>query len=519
MAKLLDRMRNAFLPARDTAKPFKEQGVAGYVVMGGVIQSPETNHQLIGPQRYRTAADLISNISIIAASLRYSLNLMARPAWKCDPPNDTAEAKAAAEFMEEVLQGTDTNWTRIVRRSAMYRFHGFGISEWVAKKRDDGKIGVQSIEQRPQHTIERWDIDENGGVKGVWQRDPITSRELYLPRAKLIYLVDDMLTDRPDGMGAFRHLVEPANRLKRYLKLEGMGFQRDLTGIPIGRVPLHKINDLVQTGKITQEQADAMIEGIRDFVSLESKTDTTGLILDSKTYLTKTDSGENVSAIAEWGIELLTGEQSSLDKLGEAIRRLEFDMALIMGTSSLLTGREGQGSRALSEDQSRNLYLTVNSTLGDMAEAMTRDLVDPIWAMNGLSDDVKPKLKVEDAAFKDVEQIANVLSKMAAAGAILAPDDPAINDLRNLLGVSEAEPMDAEQLALLRGKPLEKPGEEEDDKGGGGPPGGPKSGGGRARKYGPAQPRHPKGTPDIDMDASARARGVPTVRHPADSAD
>src|SRR5205085_11707582 len=131
-------------------------------------------------------------------------------------------------------------------------------------------------------------------------------------------------------------------------------------------------------------------------------------------------------------------EQSSIQQLGEAIRRIEFEMALIMGTSSMLTGREGQGSRALSEDQSRNLYLMVNATLDDMVESFGRDLVDPIWAMNGLSDDLKPKLKHEDASFKDVAGIAKMLADMAQAGAILAPDDPAINDLRNLAGISEA---------------------------------------------------------------------------------
>jgi hypothetical protein len=46
-----------------------------------------------------------------------------------------------------------------------------------------------------------------------------------------------------------------------------------------------------------------------------------------------------------------------------------------------------------------------------------------------------------------------VLRDMSAAGAMLAPDDPAINDIRTLVGVSEAEPMSLEELALVRGDP------------------------------------------------------------------
>jgi phage portal protein BeeE len=70
--------------------------------------------------------------------------------------------------------------------------------------------------------------------------------------------------------------------------------------------------------------------------------------------------------------------------------RLDFDMALIMGTSPMLVGREGEGSRALSEDQSRNLYLMVNATLDDMVESYQRDVVDRVWAMNGLAEELKP---------------------------------------------------------------------------------------------------------------------------------
>lgn len=447
MASLIDRL-TGFLPARQPAKPFSEQGVGGFVIMGGYVVQNESNAALLGRNRWRTAADILSNISIIAAALRYTLNLTAKPAWKVNPPNDSGEAKAAQEFVEAVL--ADLPMTSIVRRSGLYRYHGFGISEWVAEKRDDGKIGIASIEQRPQHTIEKWDIDQNGGVLGVWQRDPITARDIYLPRPKLIYLVDDTLTDRPDGMGWFRHLVEPSQRLKNYLKLESLGFQRDLTGIPIGRAPLQKINQLVIDKKITQDQATQMIEGLKQFCRLEMKNEHTGLVLDSNTYRGKTADGETVSGVAEWGMELLTGSQSSIQALGEAVRRIEFEMATIMGCGSLLTGREGQGSRALSEDQSRNLYLSVNSSLDDMTETFQRDLIEPLWAMNGLDDALMPNLEHEDASFKDVAAIAKALSDMAAAGAVLAPDDPAINDVRELLGISEAKELSPEELALLR---------------------------------------------------------------------
>lgn len=452
MASFADRVRG-FLGVRDTVKPMREQGTSGFAVYGGYIVKPEQNSDLLGQQRYRTASDLLANISIIAASLRYTLNLISRPKWKFDPPDDSAEAKAVSEFYDDVFENIDSGWTRIVRRSGMYRYHGFGVNEWVTKKRDDGKIGFASIESRPQHTIEKWDIDENGGILGVTQRDPQDGHERYLPRGKLLYLVDDTLTDSPDGMGWFRHLAEPAKRLKSYLEIEGFGFERDLAGIPVGRMPLEEINQMVLDGKITEADKSRMVNSLMEFVSLKRKDNKTGLVTDSKTYDGKTDTGQTITPVPKWGIELIQGTQNSIQELGQAIERLEFEMALIMGTESMLIGRTGQGSRALSEDKSRNLYLTANGTLTDMAEAVNIDLIPIIGRMNGIPEKLWPRAMVEDVAFKDAETIAKTLAEMAQAGAVLAPDDPAINDLRNLLGISEAEPMDVGMLNALQGKP------------------------------------------------------------------
>jgi hypothetical protein len=458
--------------------PYSEAGVGGAVVYGGYLQSPPGavyKPELSGSLRWRKATHLLADVSIIAASLRFTLNLMARPSWKAEPPSDKPEAKAAAEFAESILHGTDTSWSRIVRRSGTYRYHGFGFHEWTAIRRDDGMIGIKSIEPRPQHTIARWERDANGSVTGVWQRNPQNGQEIFLPREKVVYLVDDMLTDSPEGLGWYRHLIDPANALLRYLKLEKSGFNRDLVGIPVGRAPISAINALIGKKMIpdgkggerlfTKADAEEMIRGIAEFVSLKAKEPDTGITLDSQPFTGKTADGTTVSTALQWGLELLTGTPTSIDALGKAIGRLTWDMALIMGTQSLLIGREGAGSLALSADASRNLALNINSATGDMAEAYDRDLIGPAWALNGLDPALRPKLRVEDAAFKDIEQIAKMLADMSSAGAIMAPDDPAIDDLRDLAGISRQPEMTPERMGMLMGTPDDAttPGDPNDD--------------------------------------------------------
>ena len=424
------------------SEAFKEKGKMGVAVWGGYIDSGETNQKVTGSTRYRTAADTLANISVVAASVRYFLNLLANPQWRVMPADDTQRAKDAAEFVESVMDQVESSWTRIVRRSGMYRYHGFGFQEWTAMKRPDGRIGIKDIEVRAQHTIEKWDVTDNGTVKGVWQRSPQDGTEVYLPRNKLIYLRDDTLTDSPEGMGWFRHLVEPSERLKEYLTLEKVGFERDLAGVPVGRAPITALNRAVMAGTLSKADADTMLEGLKNFVRMEVKKQNTGIVLDSQPFENQSSDGVQAASVAQWGVDLLTSDAGNIAQLNDAIHRISVEMARVIGTEILFIGSDGKGSMALSKDKSNNLFLNVNGTLDEMTEMFTRDLIRPLWALNGFDEEVMPRFTHEDIAVRDAEQISITLRNMAGAGAVLGPDDPAINDLRDMLGISRALPFE-----------------------------------------------------------------------------
>lgn len=437
MANAISRFWNAVSTGPKRVNSFRESGVSGTPVYRGYISPSEKNADLLGSNRYRTAADILTNVSIVASGIRYFLNLVSDPAWRVEAVDDTPAAIEAKDFVEDVIFNMETSWSRIVRRSGMYRYHGFGISEWTAERRDDGRIGIKDIEPRPQHTIERWGTDETGAVTGVWQRSPQDGTEIWLPRSKIVYLVDDMMTDSPEGLGWFRALVGPAQRTNRLLELETIGFERNFAGTPVGRAPIGELQKLEKDGEIPVGAADTAIAAMDRFVEMQAKKPTTGITLDSAPYLATTQDGMTPSAALKWGIDLLKGEMTGVEQLQVGIDRGFHEMARIIGVESMLVGSEGVGSLALSKDKSNNLYIVVNSTLRDMAEAYDRDVIDAIWWLNGFPDELRPKLKTEDVAFKDVEQIAATLRDMAAAGATLSADDPAINDLRALAGISQ----------------------------------------------------------------------------------
>ncbi|PYE89600.1 phage portal protein family protein [Phyllobacterium leguminum] len=427
--------------------PYQEAGVSGTAVYGGFVQNAERNPVVAGYRRYETFSDIMINTSIVAAGMRYFLGLATEPKWTIVPAADLPDgqssdaAKEAAEFVELVRHDIGTSWHRIVRRSGMYRFYGYAIQEWQASKREDGLIGIANIEARPQHTIWQWDIDPvSGQVKGVVQRSPQTGELFCIPRWKLIYLVDDTLSDSPEGLGLLRQVAEPAERLKEYLKIEGIGFDRDLRGTPIGRAPIAELEDIKRTNPQDEklgQNIDAAIAAMRSFVQTQAKDVNTGLLLDSTPFKNIQADGHSWSSSLRWGLELLQGNSTGIEHLGESIERTNFEIARVLGVETLMIG-QSSGSRALSEDKSRNLYIQVNGMLVDMAEVFNRDLIGSLWTLNGFDNRLKPRFRPSEVSFISVEQVAATLRDMATAGHVLAADDPAIDFVRELLGAPHA---------------------------------------------------------------------------------
>jgi predicted ABC-type ATPase len=453
-------------------------GSSGTAVFGGYVQQREKSSQWVGYQRYVTIADMAVNASIVAAGVHYFVNLLARPSWEVEPADESAEAEAAAELVEECLHGLTQPWSRVVRRAATFRFYGFGVQEWTAKRREDGRVGLASIEPRPQHTIERWAVGPSGAVEGVWQRHPETGAEQGIPRRKLLYLVDDTLSDSPEGVGIFRHLAEPWERLKVYFDLEKRAFERDLRGTPVGRVPYTLLRDAVKDGAISAEDAASITRAMEDFVKLQVKRSDTAITLDSIPYYSQAADGAKVAGTPQWGLELLQGGAAGMGEVAAAITRTQTEMARVLTAEHLMMG-ESSGNRALSEDKSRALYLVSNAVLGDIVAGVNHDVVPNICLLNNIPEKYYPRCVAEDVAFQSAEMVASTLAKMAQAGAVLAPDDPVVADVRALMGVAEPLPVPPELAGFPGGKPPPSAGAPEIDPETGEP----------IAKFDPSQPR------------------------------
>jgi hypothetical protein len=423
----------------------------------GGEDSPFVN--LMGPERYAVFETNVRDFSIIAAGVRRFLNLIASAEWTVNPPdglnaNEAPIAQGYADAAYDMLFGMTTSWSTVVRKAALFRFVGFVIMEWTAKRLPDGTIGLKDIEMRPQRSIVRWVRDGGGTVEAVVQQVPGRA-EVTIPIGKCVYAVDNTLTEHPEGQGLFHHLAKSAHRLQQFLDLEKIGFETDLKGIPVARGPLGELQAAVNAKPEGPERVEAeakrlrMIQPLRDFVEKHVRSKKSGMLLPSDTFKeVDADGKTKPSSVPKWAVELLTGDASSFAEMAAAITRMNHDMARVLGQEDLMLGENGGGSLALGKSKTGTFYVTVTSTLSELVEVFDRDIMAPIAELNGWPDELRPQLAVSRVGDQDIAELTQALNDMASAGAVLALDDPAINEVRDMLGLSHAPEMDPADASL-----------------------------------------------------------------------
>jgi hypothetical protein len=460
-----------------TFAPSVTYGSTGARTYGGYPDLGEKNKKLIGTERYRTYDNLVANTDVVGAGVRLFLDLLAGADWDTKaaapkpsstakaagvaakpvapagaggtpttpapkaktedaPPEPTAEAKKYANLIRELLlSGTKTLWQSIVRYQGGYRFYDFRTSEITYARRDNGLIGVDDISPRPNHTITHWSVDRNGNVDGVVQLVPQTMEYVPLPRGKLVLTADNTVSSNPEGMGLLRHCIDPANRLQRYLELEGIGFETTLEGMPIGRAPYRKLKELEVSGAIPGFKSSDATKDLENLVENKVVTRKRGIVLESQPY---TSVDQTPSNIPQFDLTVVKGEGQGQEDIAKAIERSMRYLAIILAVEHLLLGGD-KGAYNLAKDKSDRLVALINSTLKELAAAFKRDVVIPLMKLNGWPVELAPDLVPSDVSQLDVDLATTALLRLAQAGDILGSPtkDKAADTVRRRAGLPE----------------------------------------------------------------------------------
>lgn len=445
-------------PTADLAKP---RGTDGVIAYGGWIQSGESNSKLQGHQKWVTYTNAI-NAAIVATGVRYFGNLLAGTEWHAEPnPAGGAGADRGAEIVRQGLFQAEMTkpWPTVVRKGSMYRLLGFSLHATAVRVRSDGMIVYSSIAHRPQHTIEKWQrLDEQSAWTGVEQRT--SSGGTYsIPLHECLYCVDDTLTDSPEGVGLLRHVIQLVNRLDRYQVLEWLAYEGDMAGTPIGRAPLEELRDASGSSDAAVNQAyvDATTATFRGVIENRIKTPELMqyLFLDSKTYQGRDPN--TISTVLKWALEIVKSTTNGLPDINEVIKRLQFEIARVLGIEFALVGAEG-GSYSMHEDKTSMFATNLQVTLSEMGNFATSQLARRLVALNGLDPDTcTPRCVAEPISTDKIELVTRALENMQKAK--LQTNDPARNVIRKRLRL----PPEPEYNAALMPLGPVKPGAPVDD--------------------------------------------------------
>ena len=461
---------------------FSAQGTGGTISIGGYLLSSELNAKLSSvTSRTKLYDELSLNVAIVATGLRYFSSLISGINWSVTPAKDikkkgdpkkgegdevktsSDKAKEYADLISQNLNKLNVPWYRVVRTCSQFKWVGFSVQECIAERMDDlapGYIGIGRVENRPQATMERWILEPQSNEVLAWeQRDPNGVETFELDRDRCIYMVDDTLTNSPDGVGMLRHVVELCDQLRRLEQLELWAYETDLRGVPIARAPTAVLDMMVQRGTMTRADADLKLEGIKNFVSNHFRSPNLGLLLDSGAY-TGQDATKTPSSQRMWDLELAKGQGVGLGEIHIAIERKMHEIARALGIEQFMLGGSSTGSLALSEDKSRNLLELINSTLKEITWALQRDFVEQIFELNNWDKKLMPELMPDAVALRSISIITEVLSKLSLAGATIDRNDPVINQIRKILHLVD-QPFVTEDMKMETKAPNSggKPGE------------------------------------------------------------
>lgn len=457
---LLDEVRKELAKLPPPTKPAGSDGVAS---PGGFLYSNERKASLMGLEKWVTYSNLEINTAVVASAIGVWTQLAGSVKWTAKPnPRGGKDAERGADLVTEGLIDAQMSkpWRAVVRKQVVKKFRGFALHEALIRKRADGRIVIGDLQHRPQWSVYRWiKKEEQTAWDSIEQRTRLGT-SFTIPRARLLYSVEDTLTDLPDGIGLLRCLAELSRVRDLYFRFEGIGFQTGLNGIPIARVPLAKLAAQAIADGVPQTDAAAIASYIAaatqfmdDLIAGHNKTADMGIKLDSSPY-TSEDAAKTPSTVLQWGFDVVRATVAGQAEVASAVARIDREMARTMLAEWLLLGAEGSGGAfSMHADKTAMFGLVCNASVGDVGDDATRDVAARIVALNGLDPETcTPTMVPEPISKESISVAVDALMKLAQSG--LHPDDEAPNVIRDRLDLPAAPKIPAQDWLLPRGETI-----------------------------------------------------------------
>lgn len=413
-----------------------EVGSSGLHQYGGEIRN-DFLRQLQGKQAYANYREMADNDPVVGAML-HSIEMMIRSVdWNIEP-SDPEDQRAIdeAEFVSTCMSDMSDSWVDTLASIMGFLVYGFSYHEIVYKRRqgftkdprtrskhNDGRIGWRKLPIRSQETIERWELDESGGIQGAYQNDPNSAQRgaTFLPIEKCLLFRTTTKMNNPQGRSILRNAFTSWYYKRRIQEIEAIGIERDLAGLPVALVPPQMLSDAATAGE--RAALDAIKQIVRNIKRDEQEGVVFPLAYDPET-------GNKAFDLTL----LSTGGRRQFDT-DAIIARYDQRIAMTVLADFLLLGHEKVGSQALSVSKVELFVRSLDAYLSEIAEVFNQHAIPRLMRINGVSEEFAPYLTFATPKSVDLDQVGSFITSMAQAGAPLFPDDVLETHLRSLAGL------------------------------------------------------------------------------------
>lgn len=419
----------------------QELGATGLVRYGDEV-SDEWHHALRGSRAAKVFREMGDNDSNVGASFHLIDSHVRSVGWHAEEAKDHPQAEEAAKFLTEVFDDMSHTWVDSV--SEMFSMNQFGWSafEKVYKYRNgpdapaegrskftDGKVGVRKLSIRAQETLDGWDFDDEGSLRGMWQRASPKYERVLIPIEKLILFRPRQSKGNPEGKSPLRPAFRSWFFLKRLEELEAIKIERDAVGLIHMQLPTSYFDS-----GAPQDKKNAVTAWAKT-VSQVRRNEHEGVVTPCEEDA-KGKTGYKLSVIQS------AGGPGQAD-IGAAITRHRQSIGQVLLTQFIFMGMDKIGTQALSSSII-DVFLTSLAVLLDVIEELiNRFLVAEIMELNGYPRECWPRWKHADVKKADVTTLTKSLLDLVNAG-LLTPDDKLEEFLRLEARLPERDEEDEE---------------------------------------------------------------------------
>lgn len=407
------------------ANEFDTIGQTGLIRSNGYVEE-EWLTQLQGTRGIRVYREMRDNDSTIGSAVYVITSLLQKTPWTVKAADNSEEAESAKIFLEECLDDMSHTWEDLLSEILSMIWFGWSYFEKVYKVREgpenpdparrsrysDGRIGIRKISIRGQETLDSWEFDEDGGIRGMWQTPAPDYIRRYIPIEKSILFRTEIDKNNPEGRSMLRNAYRSWFFLKRIQEIEAIGMERDLVGLPVINLPFSYLDTDAPAGKkAAARNFEVLLQQIR-------RNQHEGVLFPAEEDADGKPTGFKLSLLS-------SGGQRQIDA-GEVIRRYQKDISMTLLTQFLFLGMDKVGSFSLSSDQTDIFTASLGAMLDNIEATFNRFLVDELMRLNGIPEHAQPRFAHGDIERQDTKRFAEAMKNLVDSG-LLTPD-PALEE-------------------------------------------------------------------------------------------